>query len=467
MTDPIADDRLHQDLHSGESRTLVPLLLRSIDATLETKVSPEIRSDEARTMIDIIRSLLYWSVMQLDNGEALRDDRTRWFSGILGITDTALPIAADKNILEAVIAGEAAFYKGFDPESVYDPATAYQGGKSMGRPSFAAASRPVDAAAITNYLRTRFRDHPDIAAENVVALTGGMSKDTILFDLSGGGEALDGGVVLRKDLDQRGSDYSSIDEYSLLQAMYDAGLPLAEPLWSEPDDMGLGTAFIAVRKVGGQLAANEPFADEGVRRHFVDRLANTLVRIHQVPLTQLGLYGARAGLPVSALLVQQIEEWRDFWRRSRGEPDPAMDFLLGWMEANIPPEPDYAASVVHGDYGFHNLMTNDGEVSAILDWEFAHPGDPMEDVAYTRQFVEPLGMWQQFLKDYEGYGGAAFDPVRGRYFEIWQNVRNACLCAGALRAFSRGTPGNLRMAAAGISLYPRFKLAALRQISAI
>ena len=39
--------------------------------------------------------------------------------------------------------------------------------------------------------------------------------------------------------------------------------------------------------------------------------------------------------------------------------------------------------MVHGEYGPQNLLVDAAtwEVSAVLDWEFAHDGDPLEDLA--------------------------------------------------------------------------------------
>lgn len=444
---------------------LIPAILRSVDATLETKLSGEMQTAEAKTLLDIIRSLLFWSIQRIETGTNLYRDREASIHAAIG-TGRSVAVDSPPPLLQTLLDGEADFYAGFDPESIHDPATAYLGGKSLGRPSFAAKEPPLDGATITRYLQNRLPQFPDLAVSDVTVLTGGMSKDTILFTLSGTG-CLDGGVVLRKDFVQRGSDLSAIDEYPLLEAVFRAGLPVAEPLWAEKDSAALGAPFIVVRRVPGHAAVGESFADAEVKRHFVDRLAETLSRIHALSPVEIGIYGDRARLPVAELTRGQVAQWQDFWRRSQLERDVTMDFLFEWMAANVPSEPAYGPAIVHGDYGFHNLLTKDGEVTAILDWEFSHLGDPMEDIGFARQFIEPLGLWTEFLSDYQRYGGVAFDEERSHYFTIWQNVRNACLCAGALNAFHRGQPGNLRMGAAGISLLPRFKLAALRQITEV
>jgi aminoglycoside phosphotransferase len=43
--------------------------------------------------------------------------------------------------------------------------------------------------------------------------------------------------------------------------------------------------------------------------------------------------------------------------------------------------------IVHGDFGPQNLLIDHGEVTALLDWEFAHRGQPVEDLAWAEWIV--------------------------------------------------------------------------------
>ena len=141
--------------------------------------------------------------------------------------------------------------------------------------------------------------------------------------------------------------------------------------------------------------------------------------------------------------------------------------MPSWLEENVAATRDMFPSIIHGDYGFHNMIIDGDRVSAILDWGLAHIGDPAEDVSCCRPFLGPIGQWPAFLRFYAEAGGKPCDEARGRFFAIWQNVRNAVYCCSALEAFIRGAPGNIRLASAGLSMTPRFELAALRQVPAI
>jgi aminoglycoside phosphotransferase len=53
----------------------------------------------------------------------------------------------------------------------------------------------------------------------------------------------------------------------------------------------------------------------------------------------------------------------------------------------IPELPGAGGVVVHGDFGPQNLLIDDGRISALVDWEFAHLGDPIEDLAWAEWIV--------------------------------------------------------------------------------
>ena len=97
------------------------------------------------------------------------------------------------------------------------------------------------------------------------------------------------------------------------------------------------------------------------------------------------------------------------------------------------------ARVVHGDVGFHNLMVDQGKVTALLDWEFWHFGDPNEDLAFARMFMNQVGAWDEFIARYRACGGIEFSTECERYFNVWTSVRNAIGCIDAGLRFN-GVP---------------------------
>ena len=63
------------------------------------------------------------------------------------------------------------------------------------------------------------------------------------------------------------------------------------------------------------------------------------------------------------------------------EPDPLVLYAQGWLRANAPKQVQRTV-LVQGDTGPGNFLAEDGRVTGIVDWEFAHVGDPMADLAW-------------------------------------------------------------------------------------
>ena len=66
----------------------------------------------------------------------------------------------------------------------------------------------------------------------------------------------------------------------------------------------------------------------------------------------------------------------------------AISPLPNWMDALLeirrtPPRP-VRLSLVHGDFNPANFLYEEGRVTALIDWENAHLGDPREDLGWLK-----------------------------------------------------------------------------------
>jgi len=69
-------------------------------------------------------------------------------------------------------------------------------------------------------------------------------------------------------------------------------------------------------------------------------------------------------------------------RRWLGEASVrALADLFARQAARVPEETPAGGRLVHGDFNPSNVLVRDGAVAAILDWEFAHSGDPFMDIS--------------------------------------------------------------------------------------
>jgi aminoglycoside phosphotransferase (APT) family kinase protein len=124
----------------------------------------------------------------------------------------------------------------------------------------------------------------------------------------------------------------------------------------------------------------------------------------------------------------------------RGVVEPLLSFALRWLRAHAPALPE-RISLVQGDTGPANFLFQDERVTAVVDWELAHFGDPMEDLGNVcvREFYHPSGNLAELFRLYEKHSGIPLDLGRVRYFRVENNTR-ACyaLLGMTARADPRG-----------------------------
>ena len=111
-----------------------------------------------------------------------------------------------------------------------------------------------------------------------------------------------------------------------------------------------------------------------IATEFVEALAV----LHAQPISTLALPGHVPGSGIVDCVRQELAIWRAMYEETN-QPDPLIDLALGWLEANVP-SPTEPPVFVHGDAGQGNFLFEDGHLTALLDWELAHVGDPMEDL---------------------------------------------------------------------------------------
>jgi aminoglycoside phosphotransferase (APT) family kinase protein len=132
-----------------------------------------------------------------------------------------------------------------------------------------------------------------------------------------------------------------------------------------------------------------------------------------------------------------------------------LEAAFAWLERNIPAMGS-SACLVHGDVSFRNTLIKDGKLVALLDWEFHHLGDPVEDLSYFRLVAEPFIAWPQVVATYQAAGGPAYDESRARFYEVWRSTRNAVTTATAWHGFVRGHYPASKAAYQGLSLHRFF-----------
>ena len=116
-----------------------------------------------------------------------------------------------------------------------------------------------------------------------------------------------------------------------------------------------------------------------------------------------------------------LDRWKDFLA---GYHDPLITFGVSWLRRNVPANLS-RVSLVQGDTGPVNFLFDGDRVTGVIDWEWGHLGDPMEDLGNicVREFWNPSGGLSGLFKQYEAMSGIPYDADAVRYYRVQQNVR--------------------------------------------
>ncbi len=115
--------------------------------------------------------------------------------------------------------------------------------------------------------------------------------------------------------------------------------------------------------------------------------------------------------------------------------------------------------MVHGDFRLGNLVIDATGLTAVLDWEMAHLGDPLEDLGWLcvpswRFGAElPVGGFGTYQQLFDGYrsvtGGPPLDPVRFRWWQVFGTLRWGVICAKQVETFLAGRVRSHELAVIG------------------
>lgn len=271
----------------------------------------------------------------------------------------------------------------------------------------------------------------DVAVRDVRALSGGASRQTwsLVADAAGGGRRR---LVLRRDPPGLAGGADVVTggmalEASCLQAAARAGVPVPKLVAHEEDPSVLGAPFLLMDHVDGETIPRRILRDDrfaAARPRLAGQCGRVLARIHRVP---------RAAVP----LAQEV----DPLARVRvaidtaGDPHPVFELALRWLTLHRPPAGENG--LCHGDFRNGNLIVDDDGLAAVIDWERAHWGDPVEDLGWlcvrAWRFGSPhqaggFGSVADLLDAYREGGGVPVDEDRFRWWLVFGTLDWGVIC---------------------------------------
>jgi aminoglycoside phosphotransferase (APT) family kinase protein len=298
----------------------------------------------------------------------------------------------------------------------------------------------TDETGLAERLGAALREVTGVAVtiDALAPLGGGACQDNyrVSLTLAAGPDAGSHPLVFRSDAAR--SLMGSIarrDEFAVISAARAAGVRTPRARWLLEGVVAPGRSAYLLDWVEGEAIGRRVVkgpALAAARAGLVEELAGELAKIHGI--TPHGAPSLAGIAMVSGPDEDPCESaLRFLWTMldRLPEPHPAIAFAAAWMAQHRPAP--VAPTLVHGDFRTGNFMVAPDDLRAVLDWEFAHWGDPMEDVAWLCvrdwRFGElslaagGFATREAFVRAYERARGVTVDPARVRWWEIMGNAR--------------------------------------------
>ena len=239
------------------------------------------------------------------------------------------------------------------------------------------------------------------------------SRTVVVREDTGTGPVADTPLTLRREAD-------------VYRALASASLPVPRLLGASPD----GRALLFERARGTDELASCS-AEE--RRAVAHDYGGCLGKLHRLALGGLDL-GSLETVEGEEPTAADIALWRCIRElRTGSDATPVAGPALGWLAGHVPDSG--STSLCHGDAGPGNFLHDGGAVTALLDWEFAHLGDPHDDLAWVAVRNHLLGRPLPLDATYAGWreaSGLAIDGSRLEYYRALVLVRMAISCDASL-----------------------------------
>ncbi len=209
-------------------------------------------------------------------------------------------------------------------------------------------------------------------------------------------------------------------EHRIIAALAGTDVPVAPAVALCEDESVNGAPFYVMDFVEGPILRTKAEAEvsfgEADRKAIGERVVDTLVAIHAVDPDEAGVgdLGRKEDY-----VARQLRRWHGQWEKSKTRELEVIDDVHRRLSERIPEQGP--ATIVHGDYRLDNLILSaDGEIAAVVDWELCTLGDPLADVGMLLVYWSQPG--DELMPLFDPPTTAAGFPlradVRERYAEV-------------------------------------------------
>jgi aminoglycoside phosphotransferase (APT) family kinase protein len=209
------------------------------------------------------------------------------------------------------------------------------------------------------------------------------------------------------------SMYSLDREARLLKVLRKHGVPVPAVLVESANPHAIIMEFV------DGLDDFTVLTDQRERDEYGRQFGEIMAKWHSIPVSEFEKIGFRVPQTGEEYLVQDLEVWEKGCFPHLKEPVPLVTFACQWMRRNPPAAPKRPV-LVQGDTGPGQFIFKDGRIKAVVDWELAFIGDPMNELARirTRDMWYPTGNLPKWFRCYSEYSGTPLELDKIRYYSV-------------------------------------------------
>lgn len=306
---------------------------------------------------------------------------------------------------------------------------------------------------LARYIAARMDGASDVRVSGLVRIAGGASQHTYRFVIDWideGGSACSRRLIMRRTPAASLLDTKQAVEFAVYRAFRATTVPVPEMLWIEDGSDILGAPFFIAEELSG-FAADAGLLQSAAYLPLHDRIAqdkwSILGAIAAHSPSALGLDVVLDPVEADGAWRRELGHWVDLVLRDLVAPQPVTLAAIRWLRAN-PPPPAQKLSVVHGDFRTGNfLYDSTGRIRGILDWEMAHIGDPLEDLAWTFNRVWCYGQDERAgglaprdraIAIWEEASGLKVDPAALKWWLVLNGIKGQAIWQSAAHTWNEG-----------------------------
>jgi aminoglycoside phosphotransferase (APT) family kinase protein len=300
----------------------------------------------------------------------------------------------------------------------------------------------------------------EVAVSGFARKSGGASRETYLFDAAWqeDGATVERGYVLRRDPVASVLESDRTLEFRVLEAAHALGLPSPKVSWLELTAGPLERPFCIMERLPGMptpptFPAAYPVE---MRQRTAADFMTVLAQIHGADWRGRAVDVLDDPGPGTAAARRAVDVWRRIYLQDRIEPHPILERGFGWLERNLPSTE--ATTLVHGDFRSGNYLHDEtGRITAMLDWEMAHMGDPHEDLGWAAMPYWScegracgLESEDEMIARYERASGTTVDRARVHFYKVLGTVKMAAISLTGVRSICEARSAEPTLAVVGL-----------------